>query len=85
VVIAIIAILAALLLPTLAKAKEEGMASSCLSNTHQIGAGVIMYADDNQQFSLVPDRPTIPRGGRQVLSKIASAKLAAVNGSCRIR
>lgn len=50
VVIAIIAILAAMLLPTLGKAKDEGLGVSCLSNTHQIGLGVIMYADDNKQF-----------------------------------
>lgn len=49
VVIAIIAILAALLLPSLAKAKAQGQAAACLSNLHQINLGVIMYADDNKQ------------------------------------
>ncbi len=47
VVIAIIAILAALLLPALARAKEQGKRTQCTNNNHQIGLGWIMYADDN--------------------------------------
>jgi prepilin-type N-terminal cleavage/methylation domain-containing protein/prepilin-type processing-associated H-X9-DG protein len=60
VVIAIIAILAALLLPVLSKAKESGLGTSCLSNTHQIGLGVLMYADDNRQFFPEPGPPGAP-------------------------
>jgi prepilin-type N-terminal cleavage/methylation domain-containing protein/prepilin-type processing-associated H-X9-DG protein len=47
VVIAIIAILAALLLPSLASAKQAGRKAACLSNLRQIGIAVEGYAHDN--------------------------------------
>jgi prepilin-type N-terminal cleavage/methylation domain-containing protein/prepilin-type processing-associated H-X9-DG protein len=50
VVIAIIAILAALLLPALAKSKDKSLGVACLSNTKQIGFGVLMYVGDNQDY-----------------------------------
>jgi prepilin-type N-terminal cleavage/methylation domain-containing protein/prepilin-type processing-associated H-X9-DG protein len=48
VVIAIIAILAAMLLPVLARAKEKGRQTQCLSNEKQAGLSFVMFADDNQ-------------------------------------
>ena len=46
VVIAIIAILAAILFPVFAQAREKARAASCLSNTKQFGTALQLYMDD---------------------------------------
>jgi prepilin-type N-terminal cleavage/methylation domain-containing protein/prepilin-type processing-associated H-X9-DG protein len=50
VVMGVIAVLAGLLLPALAKAKEAGRNALCKSNLRQISLGILMYADDNHQY-----------------------------------
>lgn len=47
VVVAVIAILAGILLPTLGKSKQRAQAIYCLNNTHELTLAWILYADDN--------------------------------------
>ena len=50
VVIAIIAILAAILFPVFAQAREKARQASCMSNQKQIGTGVMMYVQDYDEL-----------------------------------
>jgi prepilin-type N-terminal cleavage/methylation domain-containing protein len=64
VVIAIIAILAALLLPALARAKQKGQQAVCLSNLKQIGLAFQMYLNDHEdRFADRRDLKSILPGG----------------------
>jgi len=62
VVIAIIAILAALLLPALARAKEKAQTTRCLSNLKQLQLCWLMYLDDNNDMC-PPNNPGGYPGG----------------------
>jgi len=65
VVIAIIAILAAILFPVFAQAREKARQTTCLSNNKQIALGVLMYAQDHDEYvplgayDTIPDSPVI--------------------------
>lgn len=56
VVVAIIAILAALLLPALSQAREKAKQAACMNNLKQCGIGYHLYADDNAGWMM-------PNGG----------------------
>jgi prepilin-type N-terminal cleavage/methylation domain-containing protein len=55
VVIAIIAILAAMLLPALARAKDQAQKTTCTSNQKQLGIAEHMYNDDNRDYMAFPN------------------------------
>jgi prepilin-type N-terminal cleavage/methylation domain-containing protein/prepilin-type processing-associated H-X9-DG protein len=50
VVIAIIGILAGILLPVLSRARESARKTQCMSNIKQVGMGLIMYANENNEL-----------------------------------
>jgi prepilin-type N-terminal cleavage/methylation domain-containing protein/prepilin-type processing-associated H-X9-DG protein len=71
VVIAIIAILAAIIFPVFAQAREKARQASCISNMRQIGSAMLMYLNDNDgvlpdprwddlQFTPSPPHPAAP-------------------------
>jgi prepilin-type N-terminal cleavage/methylation domain-containing protein/prepilin-type processing-associated H-X9-DG protein len=66
VVIAIIAILASMLLPSLAKAKGAGQRMACLNNLRQTTPAHMMYADDNLGF--FPPRSSTNRWPNMLLT-----------------
>src|SRR5262245_48315700 len=64
VVIAIIAILAAILFPVFAKAREKARQTSCLSNTKQLALSILQYAQDYDEAMVpwvVSVKPNVPK------------------------
>jgi prepilin-type N-terminal cleavage/methylation domain-containing protein/prepilin-type processing-associated H-X9-DG protein len=66
VVIAIIAILAAILFPVFARAREKARQTSCLSNLKQLGLAIQMYAQDYDERLTRPYRYMYPNGTRSL-------------------
>ncbi|HMJ89481.1 MAG TPA: type II secretion system protein [Candidatus Acidoferrum sp.] len=68
VVIAIIAILASLLLPSLARAKGKAKSVTCLNNLKQFGPAIHMYAADHD--GLLPEADPLPSTSTNNLPRI---------------
>jgi prepilin-type N-terminal cleavage/methylation domain-containing protein len=68
VVIAIIGILASMILPALAKAKDSGRRMVCINNLKQLGLAHTMYAMDNREFLPVRAEPPNDRWPDQLYS-----------------
>src|ERR687888_166883 len=91
VVIAIIAILAAILFPVFARARESARRSTCLSNLKQIGTATLMYLqdyDDTYPSGLVLAVPGPDAGSFAVMydktpkaSQVGSGNINGANGS----
>jgi prepilin-type N-terminal cleavage/methylation domain-containing protein len=95
VVIAIIAILAAILFPVFARARESARRSTCLSNLRQIGTATMMYLqdyDDTYPSGLVLAVPGPDTGGSFAVmydktpkaSVVYSGNINGANGSFRL-
>ena len=73
VVMAIVALLAAVLLPVISKAKEQGRATACLSNLRQVGLALQMYTqDNNNRLPVMQDAPV-------VTNSVATTNLATID------
>jgi prepilin-type N-terminal cleavage/methylation domain-containing protein/prepilin-type processing-associated H-X9-DG protein len=82
VVIAIIAILAGLLLPSLARAKDKARDTACRSNLRQLGVALIMYADEHE--GILPKAeafPSLPEDPANPLPSIVAVLSNYVGGS----
>jgi len=77
VVIAIIAILAAMLLPALARAREQARRAVCISNLKQIGLAIKMYSQDyNENF---PDSTGTGTYALSAFAKLIPRYVSAAN------
>jgi prepilin-type N-terminal cleavage/methylation domain-containing protein/prepilin-type processing-associated H-X9-DG protein len=75
VVIAIIAILMAILIPTLHRAKEQGQRAVCLSNAKQLGLAWVLYAQEND-YRIVNGSTYFPRPGEPTWNGLIWQKTA---------
>lgn len=84
VVIAIIAILASLLLPSLARAKDKAKDITCINNLKQLGVAIYMFVDENEgRLPNCEPLPSVP-STNPPLPSIASALSNYVGGAMKV-
>src|SRR5438270_6517750 len=82
VVLAIIGVLTGLLLPVLNRTRETGRSAACLSNLHQIGIGLQIYVQENQNnLPVLYDKTT---NGMPPIGKTMDVVLAPFIGSSNV-
>ncbi len=86
VVIAIIAILAALILPALARAKDKALRIACASNLHQIGVSLFNYTADDGNNGKLPtfDPPTSASWPWDIPDNLGQQLLQSAGGSKKV-
>jgi prepilin-type N-terminal cleavage/methylation domain-containing protein/prepilin-type processing-associated H-X9-DG protein len=85
VVVAILAILMALMLPTLASARDQGRKTACLSNLRQIGIAIYAYADDNDgKIPFGPKAPPFTSAGNFYPSTGAPTSLVSLQSGAPV-
>jgi prepilin-type processing-associated H-X9-DG protein/prepilin-type N-terminal cleavage/methylation domain-containing protein len=75
VVIAIVALLIAILLPVLNRARQQAQRIVCAANLHQIGQAMVMYTNQNAGFFPGAQIVTIPTGGSPQAAECYPARL----------
>jgi prepilin-type N-terminal cleavage/methylation domain-containing protein/prepilin-type processing-associated H-X9-DG protein len=84
VVMAIIALLAALLLPVLGRAKESARSTVCLGNLHQVGLALQIYVSENNNKlpvmrDVVPDPAVVATNTFPTINQVLAAQLGNTN------
>ena len=83
VTMAIIAVLAALLLPALGRSKESGRTAFCQGNLHQIGLALQLYVDDNQNIMpFMQDYTNGPASNQPTINLVLAPQLGSTNVLC---
>ncbi|MGO8696444.1 MAG: type II secretion system protein [Limisphaerales bacterium] len=84
VVIAIISVLASLLLPALARSKDQGRNTVCVSQLRQLGIATRVYADDNNNrlptAELLPTSPVNPTNVLPRICDVLGPEVGKSNG-----